>query len=283
MNISNEIKGQQQKLWNKFSTGWKKWDNFVINWMRPIGDRQLENIHLKNGETILDVATGTGEPGLTAAKLIPQGKVIGIDLAEEMVRIANEHAKDQGINNYSAKIEDLSQKLTFPSNYFDNVVCRFGIMFFPDPTNDFKEVLRVLKPGGNITFAAWAEPAKNPWATTASSVINKLLNLPIPSPNTPGIFRHSAPGVLQQIFKDTNLKNIKDEEVTGNLAFDSSESYWEFVNDVVAPVAIALSQADENIRQKAKENILKECEHFKRADGKIIFPWSTWVCSAVKQ
>ena len=192
----DEIKEQQRKLWNKFSPGWNKWDSFVIDWLRPIGDKLLGTVQLRNEEKLLDVATGTGEPGLSAAKSIPGAQVIGIDIAEEMVAIANEHAKEQSLGNYSAQTEDMSRKLSFGDNYFDKAICRFGIMYFPNPASDLKEVVRVVKPGGALAFSAWSEPNKNPWATTASSVINKLLNLPPPPPDAPGVFRHSQAGLL---------------------------------------------------------------------------------------
>jgi len=283
MTKSNEIKEQQRKLWNKFSPGWKKWDAFVMSWLKPIGNKLLEKVQLRNGETILDVATGTGEPGISAAKLIPNGTVVGIDLSEEMIQIANQHANEQRVTNYSAQVEDLSQGFSFADNYFDKVVCRFGIMYFPDPASDLKEVARVLKPGGRIAFSAWAEPPKNPWATTAASVINKLLELPPTPADAPGVFRHSLPNSLRQLFTEAGLTNIMEEEVTGSMVFDNSEEYWKFVMDVVAPVAIPLSKADNAMRQKAKEKVLEECSRFKRKDGKIIFPWSSWICSGVKR
>jgi ubiquinone/menaquinone biosynthesis C-methylase UbiE len=279
---STEIKEQQRKLWNKFSPGWKKWDSFVMSWLKPIGDKILDKVQLRKGELILDVATGTGEPGISAAKLMPNGAVVGIDLSEEMVQIANQHSKEKGVANYSAKVEDISRGLSFKDRYFDKIICRFGIMFFPDPASDLKEVVRVLKSGGRITFSAWAEPTKNPWATTVSSVINRLLELPSPSIDSPGVFRHSHPGSLRQLFMEAGLTNIKEEEIIGTVVFNNPEEYWEFVMDVVAPVAVPLSKADDAMRHKAKEKVIEECLRFRREDGKIIFPWSSWICSAVK-
>ncbi|MDO8537326.1 MAG: methyltransferase domain-containing protein [archaeon] len=279
---STEIKEQQRELWNKFSLGWKKWDNFVMSWLKPIGEKLLEKVQLRNGEKILDVATGTGEPGISAAKLMPNATIVGIDLSEEMVQLANQHSKEKRAANYSAQVEDIQQGLSFTDNYFDKIICRFGIMFFPNPASDFKEIVRVLKSGGRITFSAWAEPSKNPWATTAASVINKLLELPAPPTDAPGIFRHSNPNSLRQLFMEAGLTNIVEEEITGSIVFDNSEKYWEFVMDVVAPVAIPLSKADDATRQKAKEKVIEECSRFKKENGKIIFPWSSWICSAVK-
>ena len=72
---------QQRELWNTFSPGWEKWDAFVMEWLRPIGEALVQAVKLEEHDVVLDVATGTGEPGLTAATKVKKGKVIGIDVA----------------------------------------------------------------------------------------------------------------------------------------------------------------------------------------------------------
>lgn len=277
---NNDIREQQRQLWNKFSPGWEKWDNFVIGWLRPIGDKLLEEASLMEGHLVLDVATGTGEPGLTAAQNIGNGKVIGTDLAEEMINIANKKADIKGVSNYTAHVAD-SSGLNFKNESFDSVICRFGIMYFPEPQDGVKEMARVLKKGGKISLSAWTGPQKNQWATAASAVINKMLNLPPPPANAPGVFRCSQAGTLTSFLKEAGLQNIEEKEITGEIYFDSPEHYWEFVNDVVAPVATALSKVDQETKERIKQEI---CQAVKsnEINGKILFTWSTWVASGTK-
>ena len=80
----------------------------MMNLMRPVGENLIEPLELKGTEHVLDIASGTGEPGLTVSKLLPQGKVTGIDLSEKMVAIANDHAQQRGINNYKSQQCDVS-------------------------------------------------------------------------------------------------------------------------------------------------------------------------------
>ena len=122
---------KQREAWNRYSAGWKKWDNLIMNLMRPVGDRMINILDLKGNENVLDVASGTGEPGLTMSKLLPEGRVTAIDLSENMAAIANEHAKLRGINNYQSQVCDASA-MPFMDSSFDYVICRFGMMFFPD-------------------------------------------------------------------------------------------------------------------------------------------------------
>ncbi|MBC7948691.1 MAG: methyltransferase type 11, partial [Chitinophagaceae bacterium] len=70
-----KIRDQQKESWNKFSSGWKKWDDLTMDFLKPMGDEIIRLIAPKNSENILDIAAGTGEPGLTIAGMIPNGKV----------------------------------------------------------------------------------------------------------------------------------------------------------------------------------------------------------------
>jgi ubiquinone/menaquinone biosynthesis C-methylase UbiE len=68
-----QIRDQQRETWDKFSSGWKKWDELVLNWLAPVGQDLIRCAALEDDSNVLDVAAGTGEPGLTAATLVPKG------------------------------------------------------------------------------------------------------------------------------------------------------------------------------------------------------------------
>jgi len=251
-----------------------------MRWLQPIGEKLIEVAQLREDDIILDVATGTGEPGLTVATKARKGKVIGTDVAEGMISLAQENAKRRGIANYQALVSDASH-LPFQNQEFSVILCRFGVMYFANPQADVKEIVRMLKQGGRIAFSAWSQPEKNPWATTSGKTVQEILQLPPPPPDTPGIFRHAQAGTLAQLFQGAGLKDIQETEVRGKLEFDSAEQYWEYTMDVVAPVAVALSKVDAAAKKKVKQAILLRARSFEKG-GKIIFPWSSWVVSGKK-
>ena len=74
---NEQVRDQQRNVWNTFSGGWKKQDDFVFEWLRPVGAKLIEQVGLRDGYVVLDAATGTGEPGLSAAALVGSGRVIG--------------------------------------------------------------------------------------------------------------------------------------------------------------------------------------------------------------
>lgn len=278
MDKTNQITEQQRQTWNKFSGGWEKWDEWVLNWLEPIGSKLLDEVEPKPTDRALDVSTGTGEPGLTAATHVAE--VVATDVAEDMVKIALKNAQAKGLMNYMATVAD-AENLPFSDGEFDAVVCRLGVMYFADPAAGVTELARVLKPGRKMALAAWSEPAKNPWATTASGVINKLLNLPAPNPDAPGVFRCSRPELLSELLEQAGLEEIHQIEVSGAGVYDSPEHYWDFVMDVVAPVATPLSNASEDVREEAKKAVIEATKPFQK-DGKVIFPYVCWVASGRK-
>ena len=157
---TDEVRNSQRESWNKFSTGWKKWDQLTMDFLRPVGKGILESIPFKDHFHVLDIASGTGEPGLTAASIVKNGKVIGTDLSEEMVAIAAENAKAKGLTNFDTKVCS-ADDLPFDNESFDAVICRNGVMFFPDLQKAASEILRVLKPGGYFSAAFFIAPEKN--------------------------------------------------------------------------------------------------------------------------
>ena len=262
-----EIREQQKNTWNKFSSGWKKWDGLAMDFMKPVGDEIIRLLEPKNGHLVLDIASGTGEPGLTIASMLSGGKVIISDLAEDMLEIARENAEKRGIKNFETHTCDVCE-LPFPDNTFDAISCRFGFMFFPDMTLAVKEMVRVLKPGSKIASAVWDAPEKNFWVTATMGTIKKNMDLPSPPPDAPGIFRCAKDDILSGLFKQAGLKNISHKEVSGKLNCKTTDVYWNFITEVAAPVVDALDKADDETREKIRQEVFQSVKQ-KYPDGNV--------------
>jgi len=249
-----QIREQQKEVWNRFSSGWKKWDELTMDFLKPMADAIIDHIKPKDSDMVLDVASGTGEPGLTIATMLRGGKVIAVDLAEGMLNIANENANRRGIKNFETITCDVSD-LPFPDNSFDAISCRFGYMFFPDMLLAAKEMVRVLKHGGRIAVTVWNEPEKNFWATSLLSIVNKNMKVTSPPQGAPGLFRCARSGMIPDLFKQAGLKNISEKEVGGKLIPGNRKIYWNFMTEVVAPVVAALSNADCEMKVKIRSEV----------------------------
>ena len=89
-----------------FLSAGKKWDELVLGWLAPFGEAMIRRAKLNEGSHVLDVAAGTGEPGLTAAALVPRGQVTATDLSERMLAAAAENAARRGLRNFETRVCD---------------------------------------------------------------------------------------------------------------------------------------------------------------------------------
>ena len=275
-----EIREQQKETWNKFSPGWKKWDDFTMHFLKPMGDAIIDELNIKEDDTVLDVACGTGEPGLTIAAMAKNGKVIGTDVADKMLEIAKENAGSRQIRNYETKTCDVCE-LPFDDSSFDKISCRMGFMFFPDMQMASDEMYRVLKTGGKMATSVWAGPENNIWITAIMGIINKNIQLQPPPAGAPGMFRCAAPGFIKSLLESSGFKNVNEKLITGKVFYENFDQFWEMMNEVAAPVVGALSKADDNMKQKIKNEVRELSEQYKTDKG-LELDYGSWVVSGSK-
>lgn len=254
-NEFEQIRNAQKESWNKFSPGWKKWDKLIMNFLQPHTDEIIAMINPGGSDLALDVAAGTGEPGLTIASMLTDGKVIVTDLSDGMLRIAREKAVASEIKNLETKLADACE-LPFADNTFDVVSCRLGFMFFPDMLLAAKEMTRVLKPDGRIATTVWGSPEKNFWVTCIMQNITNHIEMHDPPEGAPGMFRCAKAGFVSELFKQASLKNISEKEVTGKINCRNVEEYWNFMTDIAAPFVEALSHTDEETKEKIRVGVI---------------------------
>ena len=275
-----EIREQQKATWNKFSPGWKKWDDFTMKFLQPMGNAIIAGLNIKEDDVVLDVACGTGEPALTIAAMAPKGKVTGTDVADQMLAIAKENAERKQIKNFDTQTCDVCE-LPFEENTFTKISCRMGYMFFPDMQLASDEMYRVLTPGGKMATSVWAGPENNVWVTAIMGIINKNMQLPPPPPGAPGMFRCAAPGFVKTLMEKSGFKNINEKLISGKVAYDDFDHFWLMMNEVAAPVVGALSKADDDMKGKIKAEVEQLSGKYTTGKG-LEFDYGSWVISGDK-
>ena len=197
--------------WNNCAPAWEKHRETIRQMFAPVTDALIDAAGIEQGQTILDVATGPGEPALTIARVVGRkGKVYGVDMVAGMVEAAGRHAEQQGIEN--AKFEvGTADKLPFPDETFDAVVCRFGIMFFPSPVDGVREMLRVLKPARKVVFAVWNFEDRNPFSGVLSKAVASVVDWPASPPDAPEGTRCAPEGKLRRILDEAGAANTSEQ------------------------------------------------------------------------
>ncbi len=252
-----QIRDQQRESWNKTSSAWKKWDAITMDFLSVMGSEMISYIKPAGNQLIIDIAGGTGEPGLSIASMLTDGgKVFICDLAEDMLTVAKEKAMAKGITNVETRQCDVSN-LPFDDDNFDAVSCRFGFMFFPDMQLAANEMFRVLKPGGRIAIAVWNIPEKNFWVTATMGTIMKNMELAPPPPEAPGMFRCAKPGRMKEVIEKAGFKNYQEKEITTTLKAGTLENYWSMMTEVGAPIIAALNKADDAMKAKIKKEVFE--------------------------
>jgi len=105
---------------------------------------------IKEGDTVLDLGSGAGIDAILAAKKVgDKGKVIGVDMTEEMIERAKENAKNQGVKNVEFLLGEI-ENLPIADNFVDTIITNCVINLTPDKAKTFSEAYRVLKPCGRI-------------------------------------------------------------------------------------------------------------------------------------
>jgi len=182
--------------WSESASYWEKYRTVIREMFAPVTQALIEDARIARGNSVLDVATGTGEPALSIADLIgPAGKVVGTDAVPEMVEAARREGSRRSLQNMSFEVA-FSDSLPFPANTFDAAVSRFGVMFFPSPVDCVRDVLRVLRPGGMIAMAVWHFAERNPFDYSVSQVVERYAASTAPTPGSPDMFRFAEPGAL---------------------------------------------------------------------------------------
>jgi ubiquinone/menaquinone biosynthesis C-methylase UbiE len=188
--------------WSGSAPFWEKHREIIRQMFAPVGQALVEDGEISSGHTVLDIATGPGEPALSLAAVVgPEGKVFGIDPIPEMVSAARRAADHLGFTNTQFDIA-FADHLPFPADTFDAVVSRFGVMFFPSPPDAVREILRVLKPGRKLALAAWHFAERNPFHCTLQVVIDRYIDSPPLAPDAPDAFRFASPGKLREVLAE---------------------------------------------------------------------------------
>jgi len=213
--------------WRASAPFWEKHREIIRQMFAPVTQALVEDGLIGSGNTVLDIATGPGEPALTIAALVgSEGEVFGIDPAPEMVHAARRATDHLGFRNAQFEVAS-ADRLPFPGDTFDAVVSRFGVMFFPSPVDGVREMLRVLKPGRKLALAVWHFAENNPFHYTLARVIERFVDSPPPAPDAPDAFRFASPGKLRGALAEAGAMSPSERLLQFTIqASTSVEDFW---------------------------------------------------------
>lgn len=196
--------------WETSSQYWNKHQALIEQMYAPLSRALIEDAHIGPGQAVLDVGGGSGEPSLTIAPVVTErGSVTYTDPAAGMVKAARDEAERRGVTNIQF-YQCPADQLPFGDNSFDAAVSRLSAMFFPDVAAGCREMLRVVKPGGCVSFLVWSASEANPFFSAVSTVLDRFVPAEPEDEDAPAAFRFAAPGKLGKLLQEAGATSVTE-------------------------------------------------------------------------
>ena len=255
-------KRTEQQAWDSFS---RRYTKIALPEFQPYGDRLVQMASLRRGMWVLDVATGPGEPALTAARRVGlRGLVLGIDFSPAMLRTAASRARQTGIRNVQFRHMD-AEHLKLPGMMFERVFCRFGLMLMPNAQKALRETYRVLVPGGRVAVAVWSAQSK----VNTLGIVREVLvrhRAFTPPPGAPDFFRFGKAGAIERALKTAGFRDVRSKRMTIEWVFADANDFWNSMKQgpSLKRSLVGLSPA---LRRTIKEEVARRLERFRRGNA----------------
>lgn len=245
----NAVKAKQQQTW---ATG----DFSMIGWNTVFpGELMCEALDLRAGEKVLDVATGSGNTALSAARR--NCDAIGIDYVPALIERARTRAAAEAL---PARFElGDCEAIPFPDGEFDVVMSVYGSIFAPDQQKAADELIRVCRPGGRIGMSNWTPDGF--WGQTFALVARYM-------PPVPGLRPSPEWGTearLEELFRGA-ITSMKIEKRSALFRFRSSAHWIEVFSAYFGPIMRTLEALDASRRYAFLEELDVILNRFNRSD-----------------
>ncbi len=262
-----DFKADEKARWDSVALGWKKWWATFERGAGPLSEAVVAAAGVASGHRVLDLATGIGEPAVTAAKRVgPSGRVIAADLSPQMLAIAAERAASHGLTNVETKVVD-GDLVDFAAQSFDAITVRWGLMFFEKPGESLKRLKALLKPGGQLAAAVWAEPSRVPMLAIPAATVRAVLKLPPPPPG-PGPFALCDEPALKKLVEEAGFRDVKTQRLPVAFDFESTREYVAMMQDCAAPINLLLAAHPVEVRARAWSAVEEAARAYLK-DGRV--------------
>ena len=246
--------------WQELAPRWERGRELLWDSTRAVSEWLVDRLDPKPGQTILDVAAGTGETGFLAAERLGDGgQLISSDLSPNMVEAARRVAGLFGVANAEFRVLD-AERLDLPDASVDGVLSRFGYILKGDPPPALREIRRVLRESGRLAFAVWAERAQNRWMTVPASVMIEHGHLSPEAQEQTRLSEKRNSLTIRRLLDDAGFGEAEVEEMPVGYRFANTEELWFFVSELRGPVALALAKLDDDERRAVREEIERRAD-----------------------
>jgi SAM-dependent methyltransferase len=238
----------------------------------------LGAIEVDSGGRVLDVGCGTGSLTLAAARRVPSGTALGVDLSARMLERGRAKAAAAGLENVTFRQAD-AQVHPFEAGAFDVAFSSFGVMFFADPVAAFANIRRALRPDGALAVLAWRDLERNEWLSSFRDALAAGRDLPTPPAGVPGPFGMADRSITHERLSAAGFADVAfttiDEPVWFGRDLDDA---WSFVSNLGMARGLT-HDLDDAARADAFRELRDSLAAHETADG-VGYGASAWLITA---
>jgi len=248
--------------------GWDKasalYENLWQAQLKPAQDKLLDFANIQSGQKIIDIACGTGLVSFRALKTTGEnGFVLGSDISDKMVEVANAEAAKNNLTNVRFERMD-AEELKVNDNEFDVALCALGLMYVPDPINALREMHRVLKPNGRCAVAVWGKRSNCGWAE-----IFEIVDKRVSSEVCPMFFNLGNNDMLERSLHAAGFSKVNFEKINTILNYDSAEQACAAAF-AGGPVALPYFKFSDDAKKEVHAEYLTSIESYKKNDSYFV-------------
>ena len=239
------FKSAVRAQWERSAQGWNAHTPAIRVWLRQATDAMLDMAGVGPGASVLDVAAGAGDQTLDIAQRVgPTGRVLASDLSPAVLVLAQKNARQAGFDNVQTLVADGEALPVAPAS-FDAVVCRLGLMFFPDPLQGLRSMHSALRSGGGVCTMVFSRPDRNPCLGILMSTALKHAGLPARDPFQPGgLLSLGKPGLINELFRAAGFQNTATTTLDAPFHLPTARHYLDFIRSSASPIQQILSRLE---------------------------------------
>jgi len=279
VNAANYRK-ESRRRWAATAAGWEARADALRRATMPVSMWMLDAVAPQPGHDLLELAAGPGDTGFLAAELIePGGTLICTDFVPEMLSAAQRRAEALGLRNVRFRQVD-AEVMDQEAASLDGVLCRWGYMLMADPEAALRETRRVLRQGAHVALAAWTGPEENQWSAAPVRELIARGLLEAPDGDGPGQFAWAREGVIAEHLDAAGFVDYEVSTVAFAMRYASVEDWWIAQTEMSMRAADAAGAMDAQAREDLLAALDEIAEPWRRSDGALEIPASTWVAAA---